>query len=161
MVDELAKNNGDILSCLILIMHYIAEENNSAVAFETHHQNTCTLAKGQWPQNSDNLDPITEKAMAHLYTCNCDTNINVTFMKPNGETFCMPLLLSQIKEKYPWLNNDAKEMLTTVKKLGRASPLVKKMKPLFQKHLGYHHMLGPDIPGFSPSPNKKNSQRDR
>jgi len=152
-------NNGDALVCVIIFLDSIALENNSAVVVETYHQEGCTLVdhmesdghdfkeRGWSNESLSKLDPTSREAMAHLYACDCDTDIEAIFRKPDGETLFVPFLLSEIKREHPWLNDDkvTKEMLTTARKLGPRSPLVKKMKPLFQKHLGRHYM-----PGFSP-----------
>jgi len=145
-------NNGDALSCVVILVNSIALENHSAVVVETYHRDGCALMdhvdRGEWSNESlGKMNPIGEEAMAHLYSCNCDTDIEAVFSKPDGEMLAVPLLLSEIKREHPWLNDEkiTKEMLAVGKKLGPRSPLVKKMKPLFQRHVGRHYM-----PGFLP-----------
>tara|TARA_R110000824_G_scaffold229092_1_gene416757 strand:+ start:1740 stop:2219 length:480 start_codon:yes stop_codon:yes gene_type:complete len=148
-------NNGDALVCLIILIDSIALENNSAVVVETHHQEDCTLVDYMKERELSNeslgkLDPTSREAMEHLYACDCDADIEATFCRPDGEMLFVPFLLSEIKREHPWLNDDVitKKMLITARELGPRSPLVKKMKPLFQKHLGRHYMSGLSPHGF-------------
>jgi len=151
MVDVI-NNNGDALVCVIILIDSIALENNSAVIVETYHEGNCALMDYMKEQELSNeslgeLDPRSREATAHLYSCDCDADIEAVFRKPDGEMLFVPLLLSEIKKEHPWLDDNevTKEMLTTARELGPRSPLVKKMKPLFQKHVGRHSM-----PGLSP-----------
>ncbi len=151
MVD-VDNNNGDILSCIIILIDSIALENNAAVVVETHHNEDCTLVlrmkeEGWSNEEITDLDPKGSDALAHLYACNCDAGIEAVFSKSDGETLLVPILLSQMVNDYPWLKNNevTKTMLDTAKKLGPRSPMVAQMKSSFQKHIGYHSM--PDISG--------------
>ena len=151
MVD-VDNNNGDVLSCIIILIDSIALENNAAVVVETHHNKDCTLVgrmeeEGWSKEVINGLDPTSGDALAHLYACNCDAGIEAVFSRSDGETLLVPIALSQMVNDYPWLKDDkiTRKMLNIAKKLEPRSPMVEQMKPSFQKHIGYHSM--PDISG--------------
>ena len=82
--------------------------------------------------------PTSDEALAHLYACNCDANIETVFTRGDGESLLVSFLLSDVKEKHPWLNDEeaTKEMLDTAKELGDESPLMQSLKPAFKKRVG-------------------------
>ena len=109
MVD-VDNNNGDVLSCIIILLDSIALENNAAVIVETHHNENCTLISRMEEQGWSNetisgLDPTSPDALAHLYACDCDAGIEATFSKLDGETLLVPVVLSQMVDDYPWLKD--------------------------------------------------------
>ena len=139
----LEDNNGDAISCIVLMVDSLAKENDSIVTIETLHEEDCHIFKymGQEKESNETIgkyEPTSDEALAHLYACNCDANIETIFTKGDGESLLVSFLLSDVKSNHPWLNDEGatKEMLDTAKELGDESPLMQSLKPVFKKRVG-------------------------
>ena len=140
---ELEGNNGDAISCIVLMVDSLAKDNESMVVIETLHEEDCHIFEymGKEKQSNDSIgkyEPTSDEALAHLYACNCDANIETIFTKGDGESLLVSFLLSDVKEHHPWLNDEeaTKEMLDTAKEIGDESPLMQALKPVFKKRVG-------------------------
>ena len=140
---ELEGNNGDTISCIVLIIDSLARENESMVVIETLHEDSCYIFRymGGEKQSKDRTGrhkPTSDEALAHLYACNCDANIETVFTKGDGESLLVSFLLSDMKDLHPWLNEEktTKEMLDKAKEVGDDSPLMQALKPVFRKRVG-------------------------
>jgi hypothetical protein len=105
-------NNGDVISCIIMVLDSLARSNNSVVEIETLHTELCPLlasAQGEagvsMIQDDSMPDTISAKAMEHLSLCQCDAGIEAVFFAHNGRTLLFPLKLSNVKADHPWLND--------------------------------------------------------
>jgi len=142
-VVELESNNGNAMSCIVLIVDSLARENESTVVIETLHEEGCHIFEyvGKDGQNKDMIgdhEPTSDEALAHLYFCNCDANVETVFTKGDGESLLVSFLLSDMKDLHPWLNDEkiTKEMLDKAKEVGDESPLMQTAKPVFKKSVG-------------------------
>ena len=139
----LEDNNGDAMSCVVLIVDSLARENESMVAIETLHRDGCYIfqhveKEGQSKDMIGEHEPTSDEALAHLYACNCDVSIEAVFTKGDGESLLVSFLLSDMKDLHPWLNDEkiTKEMLDNAKETGDESPLMQTLKPVFRKRVG-------------------------
>ena len=146
----LENNNGDAISCIILLLDNLAVSNDAEVVVVTMHQDECALHKHMEDKDLSNdvlskLDPISPEALQHLYHCNCDTGIEATFSSENGNSLLVPIVLSDVKKKHSWLRDEeaTKEMLDGAIELGSDSPLIKDMLPEFNKRMGYRVVAPP------------------
>lgn len=105
-------NNGDVISCIIMVLDSLARSNGTIVEIETLHAGSCPLltsAEGEAGVGMilDNSMPdmISVKAMEHLSLCQCDPEIEAVFFADNGRTLLFPLKLSTVKADHPWLND--------------------------------------------------------
>jgi len=105
-------NNGDAISCIIMVLDSLARSNDSVVEIETLHKESCPLltsAQGEGGvemiQNDSMPYTISAKAMEHLSLCECDADIEAVFFADNGRTLLFPLKLSSVKADHPWLND--------------------------------------------------------
>ena len=140
---ELEDNNGDAISCIVLIVDSLARDNESMVTIETLHEDGCHIFQyiGKEKHSKDMIGEhgaTSDEALAHLYACNCDANIETIFTKDDGESLLVSFLLSDVKSNHPWLNDEGatKEMLDTAKEIGDESPLMQTLKPVFKKRVG-------------------------
>ena len=119
-------NNGDAISCIVLMLDSLAKENNSLVEIETFHDDNCKI-----------FEPTSEEAREHLYWCNCNANIETTFKRGDGETLFVQFVLSDVKEKHPWLDDpeQTKDMVELASD-DKENPLLDAMKPTFKKRIG-------------------------
>ena len=139
----LEDNNGDAISCVVLIVDSLARENESMVAIETLHKEGCHIFQyvGEEEQSKNMIGeykPTSDEALAHLYACNCDANIETVFTKGDGDSLFISFMLSDMKNLHPWLNDEktTKEMLDKAKEVGDDSPLMQALKPVFRKRVG-------------------------
>ena len=139
----LEDNNGDAISCVVLIVDSLARENESMVAIETLHKEGCHIFQymGEEEQSKNMIGeykPTSDEALAHLYACNCDVSIEAVFTKGDGESLLVSFLLSDMKDLHPWLGDKkiTKEMLDNAKETGDESPLMQTLKPVFRKRVG-------------------------
>ncbi len=135
-------NNGDAISCIVLMLDSLAKENDSLVEIETFHDDNCKIfeiIKDREVSNEEinQHEPTSEEAREHLYSCNCNANIETTFKRGDGETLFVQFVLSDVKEKHPWLNDseETKVMLDLATD-DKDSPLLEAMKPTFKKRIG-------------------------
>ena len=136
-------NNGDTISCIVLIIDSLARENESMVVIETLHQDNCHIFQRMEGEErrkdmTGGHEPTSDEALAHLYSCNCDANIETVFTKGDGESLLVSFMLSDMKDVHPWLNDEkvTKEMLDKAKEIGDESPLMQTLKPIFKKRVG-------------------------
>ena len=127
---ELEDNNGNAISCIVLIVDSLARENESMVTIETLHEDGCHIFQdmGEEKHSKDMIGehgPTSDEALAHLYSCNCDVNIEAVFTKGDGESLLVAFLLS-----------DMRDILDKARETGDDSPLVKALKPVFMKRVG-------------------------
>ena len=139
----LEDNNGDAISCVVLIVDSLARENESMVAIETLHKEGCHIFQhvGEEEQSKNMIGeykPTSDESLAHLYACNCDVSIEAVFTKGDGESLLVSFLLSDMKDLHPWLGDKkiTKEMLDNAKETGDESPLMQTLKPVFRKRVG-------------------------
>ena len=140
---ELEDNNGDAISCIVLIVDSLARDNESMVTIETLHKDGCHIFRymGKEKHSKDMIGEhgaTSDEALAHLYSCNCDANIEAVFTKGDGESLLVAFLLSDMRDLHPWLSDEkiTKDMLAKAKEVGDDSPLVKTLKPVFMKKVG-------------------------
>jgi len=138
----LEDNNGDAISCIVLMVDSLARDNHSQVTIETIHAEDCHIhdAMEERSITNDTINEhgaISEEARQHLYSCNCDTSIETTFEKGDGETLLVTFPLSDAKRKHPWLDDQdqTKEFLELTVDTG-SHPLLDAMKPIFSKRVG-------------------------
>tara|TARA_R110000737_G_scaffold338364_1_gene359333 strand:+ start:389 stop:859 length:471 start_codon:yes stop_codon:yes gene_type:complete len=150
---ELGDNNGDAISCIVLLVDSLARENESLVVIETLHEDGCSIFGyvGEGGQNKDMIGdhkPTSDEALAHLYACNCDTNIEVVFTNGDEESLLVSFTLSDMKDTHSWLNDEniTKDMLKEAKEVGDDSPLMQTLKPVFKKRVGTN--LGVTLDSF-------------
>ena len=105
-------NNGDVISCIIMVLDSLARSNDSVVEIETLHKESCPLLTStqgeggvEMIQNDSMPDTISAKAIEHLSLCQCDPDIEAVFFAHNGRTLLFPLKLSNVKADHPWLND--------------------------------------------------------
>jgi len=139
----LEDNNGDAISCIVFIVDSLARDNESMVVIETLHEEGCHIfqyveKEGLSKDMIGKHRPTSDKALAHLYACNCDVNIEAIFTKGDGESLLVRCLLSEMKDLHPWLNDEkiTKEMLDSAKETGDDSSLVQTLKPVFMERVG-------------------------
>lgn len=140
---ELEDNNGNAISCIVLIVDSLARENESMVTIETLHEDGCHIFQdmGEEKHSKDMIGehgPTSNEALAHLYSCNCDANIEAVFTKGDGESLLVAFQLSDMRDLHPWLSDEkiTKDMLDKARETGDDSPLVKALKPVFMKRVG-------------------------
>lgn len=143
MVD-IESNNGDAISCVVLLLDNIAHENNAMVMVTTHHEDDCALHRHMDDSALTNdvleeMEPTSKEAMQHLYSCNCDPNIEAVFSTQTGEALLVPISLSNVRKTFPWMKDKkaTKKMLETAMELGPESPLIKEAQPFFNKQHGH------------------------
>lgn len=146
----LENNNGDAISCIILLLDTLAIDNDARVVVVTIHQSECAFHEYMEDSGLSNdvlvkMDPKSSAIREHLYHCNCDTSIEATFSNENGDSLLVPIVLSDVKKKHAWLRNEeeTKEMLDGAMELGSESPLIKDMLPEFNKRMGYRIVTPP------------------
>ena len=105
-------NNGDVISCIIMVLDSLARSNDSVVEIETLHTELCPLLAStqgeggvEMIQNESMPDTISAKVIEHLSLCQCDPDIEAVFFAHNGRTLLFPLKLSNVKADHPWLND--------------------------------------------------------
>ena len=141
-------NNGDALSCVVIMLDSLAHSNNSIVEMETLHDSDCCVFdyfKEEQITNKElsELTPTSNEAMRHLYSCDCNAGIEAVFSSFKGETLLVSFTLSDIKRKHPWLDDEERtqEVINTARKYGADSPRMGKdfntMKLEFRKRRGY------------------------
>ena len=142
---DLRDNNGDAISCIVLMVDSLARENESQVTIETVHFEDCRIHDAMEEKSIPNdtineHEAISEQARQHLYSCNCDPSIETTFERGDGETLLVCFPLSDAKAKHPWLDDQeqTKEFLRDTMDSG-SHPLLNAMKPIFSKRLGSKH----------------------
>jgi hypothetical protein len=130
---ELKDNNGGALSCIVMMLDSLAKSNNTAVTIETLHDSDCDIfghLKESQLSNKDlsKIDPLSEQALGHLYSCNCNASIEAVFASKDGETLLVPFTLADVKKKHAWLNDNehTRRVLNTAKEHGPGSPLIEK-----------------------------------
>ena len=135
-------NNGDAISCIVLMLDSLAKENNSLVEIETFHDDNCKIFEVIKDREVSNKEinahePTSEEAREHLYWCNCNANIETTFKRGDGETLFVQFVLSDVKEKHPWLDDpeQTKDMVELASD-DKENPLLDAMKPTFKKRIG-------------------------
>lgn len=144
------KNNGDALSCIVLMLDSLAYSNGSTVEIETLHDQGCPIfAHMEEAQLSNEklgkFKPTSDEALNHLYSCNCNTGIEAVFAAHNGETLLVPFKLSEVVECHPWLEDGdhMKKMIATAGEHGSDSPLMGKdfhaLKLQFSERRGYNN----------------------
>ena len=106
----LEDNNGDAISCIVLMVDSLARENQSQVTIETVHFEDCHIHDAMKEKEMSNEsinehEAISEEARQHLYSCNCNPSIETTFERGNGETLLVTFPLSDAKENHPWLDD--------------------------------------------------------
>jgi len=128
---ELKNNNGDALSCIVMMLDSLAKSNNSAVTIETLHDSGCGIfghlkEDGITNEQLSNIDPLSDEALGHLYSCNCNANIEAVFASREGETLLVPFTLADVRKKHSWLNDVefTHKVLNRVKEHGPTSPLI-------------------------------------
>ena len=138
----LEDNNGDAISCIVLMIDSLAKENEAVVQLETLHQDDCNIFKMMKDEAVDNENinehsPVSEEAREHLYSCTCNVTIETTFKRGDGETLLVTFPLSDAKEKHPWLDDQeqTKEFLESAKK-EESNRLLDEMKPAFKQRMG-------------------------
>ncbi len=137
----IGKNNGDALSCIVLMLDSLASENESAVSVETFHDKGCEIFEKvdvESVNDPDNQDrPTSEEARQHLYSCTCDATIEGTFERGDGETLLVEFSLSNVMDIHPWLRDPEQtgEMIKAASQQ-KFAPLIEEMKPLFKKRAG-------------------------
>ncbi len=152
MVDLIEGNNGDAISCIILLLDSIAHENEAMVVVETHHHDDCTLHqymkdKGITNEVLEQMEPTSKEALRHLYSCTCDPDIEAVFSTETGESLLVPISLSNVRKSLPWLRDKkaTKEMLDTAIELGPESPLIKEAQLFFNKQHGHPIHISPEF----------------
>ena len=149
-------NNGDALSCIVLMLDSLAHSNNSIVEIETLHDGDCYIFDHLKQEELTNkelgaLQPTSDEAMGHLYSCNCNAGIEAVFSSSRGETLLVPFRLSDVKRRHPWLNDGKRtqEMIDTAREHGTVSPLMgddfSTMKLEFRKRRGYQNVPKKDL----------------
>ena len=138
----LENNNGDAISCIVIMVDSLARENDSAVEVETFHKEDCEIFNLITDREASNKEidahsPVSQKAREHLYSCNCNATIETTFKRSDGETLLVTFPLSDAKEKHPWLNDEeqTKDFLRCALE-EEGHQLLDEMKPVFQKRMG-------------------------
>jgi len=138
----LEDNNGDAISCIVLMIDSLAHENDSAVEIETFHEKDCEISNLIKDSDASNKEinehsPVSEEAREHLYSCTCNVTIETTFKRGDGETLLVTFPLSDAKEKHPWLDDQeqTKEFLESAKK-EESNRLLDEMKPAFKQRMG-------------------------
>lgn len=141
-------NNGDTISCIVLIIDSLARENESMVVIETLHEKGCHIFETIKDSNrivyerdkerKRGEQPVSDEALAHLYSCNCDTNIEAVFTRGDGASLLVSVMLSEMKDVHAWLNDEkvTKDMLKRAREVGDDSPLIRTLKPVFKKRVG-------------------------
>ena len=149
-------NNGDALSCIVLMLDSLAHSNNSVVEIETLHDSDCHIFNHLKEKQLTNkelgeLTPTSDEAMSHLYSCNCNAGIEAVFSSFKGETLLVPFKLSDVKRKHPWLDDEERThgMIDIAREQGSDSPLMgddfSTMKLEFRKRRGYPNMPVKDL----------------
>jgi|TARA_R110000744_G_scaffold27830_1_gene67604 hypothetical protein len=143
---KLEVNNGDALSCIVLIVDSLARENDSKVVIETIHKEDCQIFESAGISHGSEVTDLYpyklgddwHERLAHLYSCNCDVGMEAVFTKEDGESLLVSFPLSEMKHLHPWLNDDklTKEMLDGAKEMGDESDLVRGLKPIFKQRVG-------------------------
>lgn len=162
---ELKENNGDALSCIVMMLDSLAKSNNTAVTIETLHDSDCEIFAhlkegGLTNEDLSKVDPLSEDALGHLYSCNCDASIEAVFISRDGETLLVPFTLADVKKKHAWLDDGehTQRVLITAKEHGPGSPLIEEefgvMATEFQNRKGITGVPEKEITGepieFSP-----------
>ena len=136
------QNNGDAISCIVLMLDSLASENNSVVTLETFHSDSCGIFNAMKEEDITNESinkhhATSQEARHHLYSCTCDATIESTFERGDGETLLVQFVLSDVIEKHPWLEDpeQTEEMIRSASQEGLA-PLIEDMKPSFKKRMG-------------------------
>ncbi len=88
---ELEGNNGDAISCIVLMVDSLAKDNESMVLSKLCMKEDCHIFEYMGKEKESNetigkYEPTSEEALAHLYACNCDANIETIFTKDDGES---------------------------------------------------------------------------
>lgn len=126
-------NNGNAISCIVLMLDSLASTHNASVVVETLHEESCSIfghLKERAVSNKElsKLDPVSKEALEHLYSCTCQAEIEAVFSSRSGDTLLIPMNLSEIRSQHPWLKNDEsmQETLDTAMEHGTNSPLLNK-----------------------------------
>jgi hypothetical protein len=149
-------NNGNALSCIVLMLDSLAHSNNSVVEIETLHNSDCMIFDHLEQEKLTNkslgeMKPTSGAAMEHLYSCNCNAGIEAVFSSQKGETLLVPFQLSDVKRKHPWLDDGdrTQEMIHTAREHGSDSPLMGEdfstMKLEFRMRRGYPNIPKKDL----------------
>ena len=145
----LEDNNGDAISCIVLMVDSLARENESQVTIETVHFEDCRIhdameESGISNESINEPEAISEEARHHLYSCNCDPSIETTFERGDGETLLVTFPLSDAKQKHPWLDDkeQMKEFLEHAM-TGKDHRLLDEMVPAFAKRVGTSDVYRP------------------
>jgi len=146
-------NNGDAISCIVLMIDSLASENRADVTVQTYHNDDCEIFRMMQDESVSNEsinqhEPTSSEARNHLYSCNCDATIETTFERDDGETLMVQFVLSDVKEKHPWLDDpeQTRDMIELASD-DKLAPLIEEMKPLFKKRMGRRVPMG--IGGFN------------
>ena len=141
-------NNGDAISCIVLMMDSLASENRADVTVQTYHNDDCEIFRMMQDESVSNEsinehEPTSSEARNHLYSCNCDATIETTFERDDGETLMVQFVLSDVKEKHPWLDDpeQTRDMIELASD-DTLAPLIEAMKPLFKKRMGRRVPMG-------------------
>lgn len=140
---ELKGSNGPAISCIVFMVDSLARDNDAKVTIETLHQDDCRIFEHMKENDITNdtigeHKPTSDDALQHLYSCDCNAGIETVFTNPGGESLLVTFLLSEVKERHPWLNDEEKatEMLDAAKESGDESPLMQTLKVAFKKRVG-------------------------
>ena len=146
---DLRDNNGDAISCIVLMLDSLARENHSQVTVETVHVEDCHIHEAMKKNaiTNDTInehEAISEEARQHLYSCNCNPSIETTFEKGDGETLFVTFPLSDAKQKHPWLD-DKEQMKDFLEHAmtGKDHRLLDEMVPAFAKRVGTSDVYRP------------------
>lgn len=141
-------NNGDAISCIVLMLDSLASENMSEVTVQTYHNDECKIFHVMEEESISNESinehhPTSSEARNHLYSCNCNATIESTFERGDGETLMVQFVLSDVKEKHPWLHDpEQTKGMVELASEDKLAPLIEDMKPLFKKRMGRNLSIG-------------------
>tara|TARA_R100000781_G_scaffold106120_1_gene70084 strand:- start:687 stop:1166 length:480 start_codon:yes stop_codon:yes gene_type:complete len=148
-------NNGDAISCIVLMIDSLANDSNVMVTLKTVHADECDIFSHMKEQGVDNEsinehEATSTEARHHLYSCTCDAIIESTFARGDGETLLVEFRLSDAKKNHPWLDDprQTKEMVELASD-DQLAPLLEDMKPVFRKNYG--HRLNKNVMTFRPN----------
>ena len=133
-------NNGDALSCVVLMTDGVARDSNASVDFETVHEEKChllSLADQEIVSNEAirEHEASSVQARQHLYLCNCQATVEATFVRENGDSLLVRFCLDGLKKVHPWLDDEKETQKILESDRDSPHPLLNAMKLHFKENM--------------------------
>jgi hypothetical protein len=140
-------NNGDAIACIVVLLNSLAREYDASLVVKTLHNDGCAIFTligdpGVINKNISEHLPQMDRAMEHLYMCDCDPIIETVFTRSEMNTFLVSVSLKEVTDHCTWLNDHdiTKGILGSLEDPG-SSPLFDAIKPTLETKMAQQFVV--------------------